>query len=426
VSAVTADPQPAATPASRGLRLPEGLGEALWLFVVMRVALGVFALFVIGHAASVPASCHFEVALDNWKTIPRLDNSTFEFPVVGVWQRWDACWYSKVATFGYEAAEDSANFWPVLPAAMHLISIPLEGDVALAGLFAAGVAYILGMVGLYRLVARDWDVVLARRTTLFITIAPAALFLFAPYTEAPFLAATVWALYAARRRRWWLAALAGLLAGLTRIQGLFLVLPVGWEALSAWRDGWRPTLPHAAMLHAEPGEAVRRQLRVRLPAIGSVVAVAAPAIGFASFLVISKTLTGRTPLDTQDVWGGKNFHWPWDTVAATLQWIGDRHDSLEALNLVMLLLFIGLVLVGLRRLPVSYSLLAVPQVALLAVRIQPTPLTSTARLVEVVFPAFIVLAMLLNDRRREWTWAIASLLALGALTWMWVIGDWVA
>ena len=155
-------------------------------------------------------------------------------------------------------------------------------------------------------------------------------------------------------------------------------------------------------------------------------ATIAPAIGFASFLIATKVWTGRTPLDTQDVWGGKNFHWPWETVAATVQWIGDHHDSLEALNLVMLLLFIVLVIVGIRRLPVSYSLLAIPQVALIAVRIQPTPLTSTARLVEVVFPAFVVLAMLLNGRRREWTWGIASLLALAALTWMWVVGDWVA
>jgi hypothetical protein len=145
-----------------------------------------------------------------------------------------------------------------------------------------------------------------------------------------------------------------------------------------------------------------------------------------SFLVATHTMTGVTPLDTQQVWGGENFHWPWETVAAALQWIGDHHDALEALNLVMLLLFIGLVLVGLRRLPVAYSLLALPQIAIIAIRIQPTPLTSTTRLLESVFPAFIVLAMLVKERRREWTWAILSLLALGALTWMWVIGDWVA
>jgi Mannosyltransferase (PIG-V) len=419
-------------------RLPDGLGEALSLFVVMRVALSLFALFVIGHAASVPTSCHFELALDNWTTIPPVDSSPSEFPWVGVWQRWDACWYSKVATFGYEVGQDSANFWPFLPMAMRLVALPFGGDVALAGLIVVAVAYILAIVGLDRLVTMDWDRDLANRTTLFITIAPAALFLFAPFTEAPFLAATVWAVYGARRRSWWLAAAACLVASLTRIQGVFLVLPVAWEAGLAWRQKLSAASSGDAAIsssadsppetdpHPAGGRAALASFAARLPSLGSLVAVATPAIGFAAFMVATKALTGVTPLDTQDVWGGKNFHWPWETVAVTLQWIQDRHDSLEALNLVMLVLFVVLVLVGMRKLPVSYSLLAVPQVALIAVRIQPTPLTSTTRLLEVVFPAFVVLAMLLSGRRRQWAWEILSLLALGALTWMWVIGDWVA
>ena len=399
--------RPSGRLAFRAPRLPAGLGEALWLFAVMRVGLSLFALFVIAHVASVPTSCHFELALDHWRTVPPLASSPSEFPLVGVWQRWDACWYSKIATFGYEAAEDSASFWPALPAAMHVVAIPLGGDVALAGLIVAAVSYIVAIVGLYRLVRMDWDEELALRTSLFISIAPAALFLFAPFTEAPFLAATVWALYAARQRRWGIAVLAALVASLTRTQGVFLALPLAWEAWSAWRESGR-------------------RGPLGLPSLGSLAATAVPVAGFVGFMVATKAWTGRTPLDTQDVWGGRNFHWPWDTAAAALQWVVEHHDSLEALNLAMLLLFIALVLIGIRRLPASYSLLAIPQVALLAIRIQPTPLTSTVRYLGVVFPAFVVLAMLLNGRRREWAWGIASLLAVGALTWMWVIGDWVA
>ena len=124
------------------------------------------------------------------------------------------------------------------------------------------------------------------------------------------------------------------------------------------------------------------------------------SIGFGSFLLATAAITGRTPLDTQDVWGGKNFHPPWEVVDASLRWIIEHHDSLQALNLAMLLLFLVLVVVGVRRLPVSYSLLAIPQVVLIAIRIQPTPLTSTARLLEVVFPAFVVIALATGGRRR--------------------------
>ncbi len=386
--------------------LPEGLGEALWLFVLMRVGLGLLALFVWAHV-TIPGPCHFELALNGWTTIPPLADSGFEFPLVGVWQRWDACWYSKVATYGYELGEDSVNFWPVLPGLMRVVAWPLGGNVALGGLIVSGVAYVAAVTGLYRLVKRDFDQDVAQRTVLFITIAPAALFLFAPFTEAPFLAFSVWAILAARERMWVLAALAGLLAGLTRIQGVFLVLPIAWEAWVAWREH-----------RAATGRA--------MPAASSLLAAVAPAIGFGSFLVATAVMTGRTPFDTQDVWGGKNFHPPWEVVDASLRWIIEHHDSLQALNLGMLLLFIVLVLAGVRRLPISYSLLAIPQVALIAIRIQPTPLTSTARLLEVVFPAFVVIALATGGRRRSLTWTVLSVLALGALTWLFVTGDWVA
>jgi hypothetical protein len=386
--------------------LPAGLVEGLWLLLLMRVGLGLFALFISGHQ-SIPGPCHFELALDGWTTVPPIANSGPEFPLVGVWQRWDACWYSKVATFGYEAGQDSANFWPLLPVLMRVVAWPLGGDVALSGLIVVGVAYVVAVAGLYRLVTRDLGVEVAQRTVLFITIAPAALFLFAPFTEAPFLAATVWAILGARERRWGIAALAGLLASLTRIQGVFLVLPIAWEAWTAWRTA-----------HAEDGR--------RIPAIGSIVATVAPVIGFAGFLLATKILVGVTPLDTQDVWGGKNFHPPWEVVDAALRWTIDNHDPLQALNLAMLVLFIGLVIVGIWRLPISYSLLAIPQVALIAVRIQPTPLTSTTRLLEVVFPAFVVIALATAGRRRAISWALLSTLGLALLTWLYVVGDWVA
>ena len=386
--------------------LPQGLSEALWLFVLMRVGLGLFALFVWAHQ-SIPGPCHFELALDGWTTVPPIANHGAEFPLVGVWQRWDACWYSKVATFGYEVGQDSVSFWPLLPALMRIVAWPLGGDVALSGLIVVGGAYVAAITGLYRLVARDFDPEVAQRAVLFITIAPAALFLFAPFTEAPFLACTVWAILAARERRWGLAAAAALLASVARIQGVFLALPIVWEAWVAWREQ-----------HLQTGG--------WMPAPRSIVAVVVPVVGFGSFLLATAILVGRTPLESQDVWGGKNFHPPWEVVDASLRWTIDHHDPVQALNLGMLLLFIVLVIAGIRRLPISYSLLAIPQVALIAVRIQPTPLTSTTRLLEVVFPAFVVVALATGGRRRAVSWGLASTFTLALLTWLYIAGDWVA
>jgi hypothetical protein len=394
-------------------RLPAGFLDAVGLFLTMRVALGLVALY-LWWKGGLPGPCHFELARNGWLTIPPLADEGAGFPLVGVWQRWDACWYSKIAWFGYEPAEMSANFWPLFPALTGVTATVVGGSVAFAGLLVSAIAYIAAMTGLHRLVARDFETVIARRTVLFISIFPSAFFLFAPFTEALFLALAVWSIAMARERRWLLAGLLGLLAGLTRIQGVFLVLPLGWEALvAAGLTAWRPW----------------RELRLPPIEIGPLVrgalAASGPLVGFVAFFAYSAAVAGQTPLDTQDAWGGKEFFPPWDVAAAAWQWTLDRHDPLQALNLVLLALFGLLLIAGLRRLPVAYTLFALPQLVLLATRIQPTPLTSTSRYLLVIFPMFVVLALIPWPRVRL-AWAITSTLFLAVLVQSFLTGDYVA
>jgi hypothetical protein len=391
-------------------RLPDGLRDAISLFVSLRLLFGLFAIY-LWWAGGLPGPCHFELARNGWITIPPLADHGAEFPLVGVWQRWDACWYTKIATYGYEAAENSVNFWPLFPLLTGVLGAVLGNAVTLAGLIVSGVAYVAAMTGLSRLIARDFDPTTAERVVLAISIFPTAFFFFAPFTESLFLALAVWAIVGARERMWWLTALAGVLAALTRIQGVFLVLPIGWEVIAAWRAAGRsvslpvlPTLP-----------------RLVPPALATV----APAIGFLGFLAFSSAVAGRTPFDTQDVWGGRNFHAPWDVIAASWQWAVDRHDPLQAFNLAMLILFGVVSVVGLRRIPIAYSLYAIPQIVLLGTRIQPTPLTSTARYLLVVFPVFVILAQV-RDRRLRLAWGIGSVLLLALLLATFLRGGFVA
>lgn len=438
-------PEPAASRGARRLRLPDGLGEALWLWLVLRLGLGLLGVFFWAQL-QIATPCHFELAMNGWGTPPPLAEEGAAFPLVGVWQRWDACWYTKIAAYGYEPGTDSANFWPLTPLAIGVVSIPLGGNVALGGLVMAGIAYVLAITGLFRLVKHDFDEPLARRTVLFISVAPAAFFLFAPFTEAPFLAAAVWAIYGARTRHWGIAALAAFVAGLTRIQGIFLVLPLAWEAWCAWRersmatagaalvgeaaDGPEPVEPavelDGALSEPLPEPTPAGPTRRRVPALASIVAVVAPLVAFGSFLAFTSAWMGTTPLQTQAIWGGNSFHPTWEVIDAALRWIIEKRDGLQALNLAALLLFIVAVIAGVKALPLSYSLFAIPQVTLIAIRIQPTPLTSTTRLLEVVFPAFVVFAIWMDGRRREVTWTVISTMTLAALVWLFAKGDWVA
>ena len=111
--------------------------------------------------------------------------------------------------------------------------------------------------------------------------------------------------------------------------------------------------------------------------------------------------------------------------AAAWDWTLAHHDPLQFVNLALLAIFGVLLIVGLRRLPVAYTLFALPQFILLATRIQPTPLTSTNRYLLVVFPAFVVLA-LIPWRRARLAWAITSTLFLAVLLQSFLAGDYVA
>lgn len=392
-----------------GDELGPAVRDALGLFLSLRLVFGLIAIY-LWWQGRLPGPCHFELARNGWTTLPPLADQGAAFPLVGVWQRWDACWYTKIATYGYEAGQNSVSFFPLFPLLTGLVGRILLGAMALGGLAIAGAAYVLAMTGLRRLVALDFDDGVALATVVAISIFPTAFFFFAPFTESLFLAAAVWAILAARQRLWAIAAVAGLLAALCRIQGVFLVLPLAWEAAMAWRDaGWGtgPRWPPTGRV------------------IWPVVAALAPAIGLVAFLGFSSAVAGQTPLDSAEAWGGTNFHPPWEVIDASWRWTIQHHDPLQALNLAMLGLFALVTILGLRQVPVAYSLFAIPQIGLIATRIQPIPLTSTGRYLLVVFPVFVILA-LVPGRWPRFVWAVASTLFLAILLADFLRGNFVA
>lgn len=109
---------------------------------------------------------------------------------------------------------------------------PSQADLYFGGIVVSWAAFVLAMVGLYKLAKLDVESDAALRAVLLATVFPFAFFFGVVYTESLFLAATVWAFYFFRTRHWIVGGLCGALATATRVNGIFM-----WPALAwlAWR-----------------------------------------------------------------------------------------------------------------------------------------------------------------------------------------------
>jgi hypothetical protein len=391
-------------------RLPVGLLDIVLLWLAVRVALSLLAAVLsVGGGLNPPCS---DPNVDNhWITFPPLADQGIAFPFVGVWEHWDACWYAKIAYWGYEAGTGSTAFFPLLPVLMGLGSY-VVGDVNFAALIINGIALVVALHGLRELVTYDFDRETADRTVLYQLVFPAAFFFFAPFTEALFLAGSAWALLGARRRRWKVAALAALIAGFARPLGLLLVLPLAWEALMAVRERMGSTPPGTR--------------RVSWRDLGPFLAAAAPAVAAVSYFAFTNALGQSYEASLSALGLSTDLRPPWESIWLAWDRLMQLHDLVTLLNLGVLAIFLGLFLAGIRRLPASYSLFVLPQLVLITSRIPNYPLMSAMRYLMVLFPCLVVLALIGRNQRFHTAWVLLSALFLGLLTTLFLQGTFIA
>jgi hypothetical protein len=309
-----------------------------------------------------------------WTALEVVDGRPWTL-LFSVWQRWDALWYQEIATEGYRAGNNTAAFFPLFPLLSRIASLPFLGNVVLGELAVTTVACGVAFVLLYRVARADVGRRAAAITVLLLALSPVGFFLLAPYTEALFLATTLAAFHFARGRRPWLAGLAGAAAGLTRLQGGLLILPLGYLAWRELRAG-----------RLEP----RNAPAWVLPAVGLFLALAYPRF------VLGEA---GSPIDLQRAWGARLAP-PWEAIGDALGHIARRGDPIEVLNLGTVVTLTALGVYALRRLPLEYGLYALASLALLWVRDTDnlSPLMSAARYGLVVFPSFVAAGLLLRTR----------------------------
>jgi len=338
--------------------------------------------------------------------------------LVSYWQRWDALWYQHIAENGYAAGNGTTAFYPLYPLLARITSTLFPGNTVLGLLVVSAAAFVGATTLLWRLVRmeakgglpRPWalpfrvtertQLMLAALTVLLIVLFPASFFLLAPYTESLFLLLAVASLLLVRTGRPWLAGAVGLLAGLTRTQGVFLALPIAYEHLRE-RRSWD-------WIRGRGGRPPRLALLAALLPLGGIVL----------FTLYQAVMLGeqRSGLDTLAIWGYK-LALPWDALGASWTYItgGVRNlnaKAVEVFNLVCLLGAAVIAVIGARRLPGAYTLYALPSLGLLFFRsMYFSPLMSVGRYVLVVFPCFMVAASWLTPHPRM----AAAILVVSAL-----------
>lgn len=291
--------------------------------------------------------------------------------LLGVWQRFDAIHYIRIASTGYSATDLTA-FFPLFPFLTRLLGVLLGQNYLLAGLLVSNVAAALAILLFYRLVFEEFDDQgLAKRSITYLLFFPTAFFLLVPYTESLTVLFTILAIYEARHGRWITAGLSGLACSLSRPQGILISILLAVEAIRQYRRGVHPP-------------------------VSSLLALILPPLGLAAFLAW-RSVAGFPSLNA--------VHYsPWQRIttipfAVVLETfhriLGRTATTIEYIDLAIVILMIILGVRMVKRLPSPYAIYF--WVALIFNLSQyriPQPISSQGRFALLLFPAFIILGQL--------------------------------
>lgn len=304
---------------------------------------------------------------------------------------WDSAHYLYLSERGYADAGGSAAFFPLWPMVIRVAS-PLFGTSLWAGLILANLFSLAGWTIFHRFAARLVDEPTADTSLLLGLAYPGAFYFCLPYTEALFLLVTVSVFYLVASNRLVAAALLSILAPMTRAVGVFLFIPIAWQAFRDWRKGERP-LWHLALAVA-PAVGFGLTLGILWIATGN------PLIGFeaqANYASQGSVFKVLQPVpfikSFIDVWG---VH-------------GVLHSGID--RVLFVAMTIGLVLTA--RFEKTVGPMTVYSALLIIVPAMTMSFMAFTRFPAVVFPVFLATGSVLSaPSKRYLRWIVLALLLM--------------
>ena len=328
-------------------------------------------------------------------------------PLLAVWGRWDAEHYLGIARDGYSGTEPA--FFPLYPMLIRALG-RMTGSDLIAALLISNAACFFGLLYLYKLVEHEYNRAVAHRATFYLAIFPTAIFLSAAYSESLFLFLTVAAFYYLRERRWLTAGVFGFFAAMSRSEGILLAVPFAIEWVVAARERGREFWRYPADNLLKPW-----------------VGMALVPLGLAVYMGYLWVLSGDPLLfsHVQKHWG-RHFAPPWVSIQHSFYLITHAHAqqtvSTQVQELAFTFLMIAVLIVGFRRLRLSYT--AYMALSIL-IPMSTASLMSMPRFALVLFPMFALFGLWGARPAVNNAYVAFSLPLLGLFTvlfadWYWV------
>ncbi len=222
----------------------EALRAVFWPFLLARLALLLWGVLLAVAVGSVDD--YGQVTLATWPWDTSLGEWS-EHVLLKPWLHYDVHLYLDLAVEGYALHPNGAGFYPLHPLSIRVVWHLVRHPMAAATLLNA-VEQLLLLACLYRFVGEEYSPSLGRWAVVSLITFPLAFVLAVPYSETPFLLATVLAFWAARRRNWLSAGVAGAFAAGIRQPGLFLLPALAlewllWAVHERRRQAWLAGLP---------------------------------------------------------------------------------------------------------------------------------------------------------------------------------------
>jgi hypothetical protein len=293
----------------------------------------------------------------------------------------------RIARRGYDLPA-AVVFYPLYPGLIRLLSWIVEP--AVGALLISTLAAYFYFWGLLSLARSETAEATPLRTVMLAAVWPASFFFFAGYTDALAAALIVWGIIWARNERWLPAAACALAAGLTRSAGTMLVVPL---LVMAWRARGR----------------------------GRWWVLLAPAGTLGYWLWLEQT--GRpTVVAAYRAYWNTQVATPWTTLWLAIRSLVGRFDSLVAISLLAVVLFLAAGVLARRRTEDRWFSAAM--IVHLLLRQCWPPLLGSPRYVLPVYPAFLTIGeWTAKMKMTRFAFLFAALFAFN-LAWMWAFLNW--